>query len=105
MLRLEGLCMLVSASVAYSKFGLCWGTFAPFFLMPDVSFLGYLAGSRGGSVSYNLAHSYIGAVACLVTGLPVPDHTQMWRRAIQLPVTIPRKEWQEPIHLVVDRRD
>ncbi|MDD1624110.1 MAG: DUF4260 family protein [Methylococcaceae bacterium] len=97
--------MLVAASVAYSKFGLCWGTFALFFLTPDVSFLGYLAGSRVGAVSYNLAHSYIGAVACLVTGLPVPDHTQMWRRAIQLPVTIPRKEWQEPIHLVVDRRD
>ncbi len=31
--------------------------------------------------------------------LPVPDHTQMSRRASRLPVMIPR---QEPIHLVVD---
>jgi len=34
--------------------------------------------------------------------LPVPDHTQMSRRASRLPVVIPRKERQEPIHLVVD---
>jgi hypothetical protein len=34
--------------------------------------------------------------------LPVPDHTQMSRRATQLPITIPRKERQEPVHLVVD---
>ena len=38
----------------------------------------------------------------MVLDLPVPDHTQMSRRATQLPVTIPRKERQEPIHLVVD---
>jgi hypothetical protein len=34
--------------------------------------------------------------------LPVPDHTQMSRRARRLQVVIPRKERQEPIHLVVD---
>jgi len=34
--------------------------------------------------------------------LPVPDHTQMSRRASRLPVVIPRKERQEPIHLVVN---
>lgn len=67
-LRLEGLCMLIAASVAYSKFGLGWGTFALLFLAPDVSFLGYLAGPKIGAISYNLAHSYIGAAACLVTG-------------------------------------
>lgn len=46
MLRLEGLCVLIASSIAYSKFGLGWGTFALFFLTPDLSFLGYLAGSR-----------------------------------------------------------
>jgi hypothetical protein len=74
-LRLEGLCVLVAAFVAYSKFGLGWGTFALFFLTPDISFLGYLAGSRIGAVSYNLAHSYSGAVACLVAGLVLPAPT------------------------------
>ncbi|MGZ5059003.1 MAG: DUF4260 domain-containing protein [Methylobacter sp.] len=72
-LRLEGLCVLVAASVAYSKFGLGWGTFALFFLMPDISFLGYLAGPKvGAAVSYNLAHSYIGAVVCLAVGIMLP---------------------------------
>jgi Domain of unknown function (DUF4260) len=71
-LRLEGLCVLIAASVAYSKFGLGWGTFALFFLAPDVSFLGYLAGPKVGAVSYNLAHSYIGAVACLMAGFVLP---------------------------------
>lgn len=67
-LRLEGLCILAAALVAYSKFGLGWGTFVLFFLVPDLSFLGYLAGPRIGAASYNLAHSYVGAVACLAAG-------------------------------------
>jgi len=71
-LRLEGLCVLVAALLVYSKFGLGWGSFALFFLVPDISFLGYLAGPKVGAVSYNLAHSYIGALACLVTGLVLP---------------------------------
>ena len=71
-LRLEGLCVLIAASVAYSKFGLGWGTFAIFFLTPDLSFLGYLAGPKIGAVSYNVAHSYVGAVACLVASLVLP---------------------------------
>ena len=71
-LRLEGLCVLIAALVAYSRFGLGWGTFAMFFLAPDLSFLGYLAGPKIGAVSYNVAHSYVGAVACLVAGLVLP---------------------------------
>jgi hypothetical protein len=67
-LRLEGLCVLAAASLFYPKLGFSWGTFALFFLTPDLSFLGYLAGSRVGAISYNVAHSYIGAIACLVAG-------------------------------------
>jgi hypothetical protein len=74
-LRLEGLCVLIVASVAYSKFGLGWGTFALFFLTPDISLFGYLAGPKIGAISYNLAHSYIGAVACLVAGVILPAPT------------------------------
>ncbi|WP_051604192.1 DUF4260 domain-containing protein [Methylobacter tundripaludum] len=74
-LRLEGLCVLIAASVAYAKFGFGWGTFALFFLTPDISFFGYLAGSKVGAVSYNLAHSYIGAVTCLAAGVVVPAPT------------------------------
>ena len=71
-LRLEGLCVLIAALVSYAKFGLGWGTFALFFLTPDISLLGYLAGPKVGAVTYNLAHSYIGAVACLVIGFLLP---------------------------------
>ncbi|MFM9836170.1 MAG: DUF4260 domain-containing protein [Methylophilaceae bacterium] len=67
-LRLEGLCVLVAASLFYTKLGFGWGTFALFFLTPDLSFIGYLAGPRVGALSYNAAHSYIGAIACLVVG-------------------------------------
>ena len=74
-LRFEGVCVLIAASMAYSKFGLGSGTFALFFLTPDISFLGYLAGSKVGAVSYNLAHSYIGALACLVAGFVLPAPT------------------------------
>ncbi|MDD5410336.1 MAG: DUF4260 domain-containing protein [Methylobacter sp.] len=75
MLRLEGLCVLIAASVAYSKFGLGWEMFALFFLTPDISFLGYLAGPTVGAVSYNLAHSYSGTIACLVAGFVLPAPT------------------------------
>lgn len=72
MLRLEGLCVLLAAVLAYSTLGFGWGTFALFFLTPDISFLGYLAGPRVGAVTYNAAHSYIGAVACLIAGFLLP---------------------------------
>ena len=67
-LRLEGLAVLIAALLAYSRFGSGWGAFTLFFLVPDISFFGYLAGSRVGAVSYNMAHAYIGAIVCLVTG-------------------------------------
>ncbi len=74
-LRLEGLCVLLVAALAYARYGLGWSTFALFFLTPDLSFLGYLAGPRVGALAYNAAHSYVGAVACLATGLLLPDAT------------------------------
>jgi hypothetical protein len=72
LLRLEGLCVLIATLLAYSRWGMGWGTFALYFLAPDVSFLGYLAGSRVGAVTYNLAHSYFGAITCLMAGLLLP---------------------------------
>ena len=74
MLRLEGLCVLLAALLAYSRLGFSWGTFALFFLTPDISILGYFAGSRIGAAAYNTAHSYIGALLCIVAGffLPAP---------------------------------
>ncbi len=68
-LRLEGLCLLVAAIMVYQHLDLSWSTFAWFFLAPDLSFLGYLAGSRIGALAYNSAHSSIGPLLTAVTGL------------------------------------
>jgi len=67
-LRVEGLCVLLAALFIYARHGFGWGTFALCFLAPDLSFFGYLAGARVGAFCYNTAHSYIGAIACLVVG-------------------------------------
>lgn len=67
-LRLEGLCALVAALLGYSKMGQGWGAFALCFLAPDISLIGYLAGSTVGAITYNVAHSYVGAIACLAIG-------------------------------------
>ncbi len=71
LLRLEGVCVLVAACVAYAKFDLDWSTFAIYFLVPDLSLLGYFAGTKVGAISYNTAHSYLGAVVSLVIGFTV----------------------------------
>lgn len=71
-LRLEGVCVLIVALLAYSKLNLSWWVFAWFFLAPDLSFFGYLAGTKVGAISYNVAHSYIGAITCLAASLVLP---------------------------------
>jgi len=68
LLRAEGLVVLAAAVAAYAQFGAGWGWFAALFLLPDVSFLAYLAGPRAGAWAYNAMHSYLGAVAVLAAG-------------------------------------
>jgi len=68
-LRLEGLIVLMASVAAYAQLGAGWGAFAMLFLLPDLSFLGYLASARVGAVAYNAAHSYIGPVALLAYGV------------------------------------
>lgn len=69
LLQLEGLCILAVSLLAYAKFGSGWGTFALLFFVPDLSFAGYLAGTRVGAISYNIAHSLIGAFVILTAGV------------------------------------
>lgn len=66
LLRLEGLLICIASLLAYARQGEGWGVFSWFFLVPDLSFAAYLAGARVGAITYNLAHSYLGAVACLI---------------------------------------
>jgi len=59
LLRLEGLVVLAAATMAYAALDESWGFFALFFLVPDVTLAGYLAGPQAGAVTYNLAHTYV----------------------------------------------
>lgn len=61
LLRLEGLAALMAAVAGYRLLEGSWGWFAMLFLVPDLSMLGYIAGTRTGSICYNAAHSYLGA--------------------------------------------
>lgn len=75
LLRIEGLAMLIAAVAGYRALGGSWGLFAALFLVPDLSFVGYLAGSRVGAVVYNAGHSLIGpsllAALGLLSGAPM----------------------------------
>jgi len=57
LLKLEGLALFVIAALLYRQHGMSWWLFALLFLVPDLSFLGYLAGARIGALVYNAAHT------------------------------------------------
>lgn len=71
-LRIEGLVILVASLACYGRFGASWGIFAAAFLIPDLSLAAYLGGPRFGAMTYNIAHSYIGAVASLAASVVFP---------------------------------
>lgn len=69
-LRLEGLAALAAATYVYAWGGHSWLLFAALFLVPDLGFLGYLAGPRAGAAVYNVLHSYavpVGIAAAFYT--------------------------------------
>lgn len=72
LLRAEGAAIFAVAILLYTKVGLSWWLFALLFLTPDLSFLGYLAGSRSGAIVYNAAHTLLGPMAMAAAGLLLP---------------------------------
>ena len=78
LLRLEGLAAAAISAVFYARSGASWWLFAALWLAPDLSMLGYLAGSRWGARIYNAIHSYLTPATLAVTSLllhstaPVP---------------------------------
>ena len=59
LLRLEGLAVAAVLAALYARTDASWGLFAALWLVPDLSMLGYLAGSCWGARSYNAVHSYV----------------------------------------------
>jgi hypothetical protein len=67
-LRVEGLAVAVAAAVVFAGTGHPWWLIPALFLVPDLSFLGYLAGPRVGAWIYNLAHTAPLSLALLAAG-------------------------------------
>ena len=68
-LRVEGLSVLLLAVYLYHFFNYSWVIFGVFFLLPDISFAGYLLSKKIGAIAYNTAHSLIGACIILFLGI------------------------------------
>jgi Domain of unknown function (DUF4260) len=58
MLRVEGATLLATSVLLYWLNGGSWVMFALLLFVPDLSMLGYLAGTRVGAATYNVFHAY-----------------------------------------------
>jgi len=75
LLRVEGLSILIGSIFLYYHLNFSWEIFAWFFLAPDLALVAYLYGPRFGALTYNLTHSYAGAIAILLIGLYTSNAT------------------------------
>ncbi len=73
LLRLEGLGVLLLAAHIYGHRDAGWLIWFVLFLVPDLSLLGYLGGSRWGARVYNAAHTYASPMALAAVGALAPQ--------------------------------
>jgi hypothetical protein len=73
LLRLEGAALAAACIYGYYRLGGSWWMFAALILVPDVSFAGYLAGSRAGAIAYNAMHVTLGPLLCGLLGVLLPQ--------------------------------
>ena len=73
LLRVEGAVVLAAAVFLYSRNGGGWLLFALLILAPDLAALGYLAGARVGSVTYNVVHTYALPAALMLAAWSSPS--------------------------------
>jgi hypothetical protein len=69
LLRVEGAVMLALAVLLYALQGGSWLLFVLLILAPDLSALGFLAGTKVGAATYNLFHTYLLPAALGAYGL------------------------------------
>ena len=74
LLRLEGAALAIAAIYAYHRLGHSWWLFGVLILAPDVSFVGYLAGTRIGSIVYNAFHVTLCPLVCAALGFLLPSY-------------------------------
>src|SRR5262245_3740983 len=68
-LRLEGAAAFGAAIALFGASGGNWLFVIPLLLLPDLSAVGYLAGPRIGSMTYNVAHNWVPGIAVLALGI------------------------------------
>ena len=68
LLRLEGAALLVGSLLAYSTTGRPWWLVPLALLLPDLSMIGYVAGTKVGARGYNLAHTTLLPGALVAVG-------------------------------------
>jgi hypothetical protein len=68
LLRLEGLALFAGMTLLYGVWDGSWWIYAILFFVPDLSFLGYLAGPKFGAMLYNAAHSYLAPMTMMTSG-------------------------------------
>jgi len=71
-LRAESIALFVAGVVLFLQLNGNALWLLPLLLAPDLSMVGYLAGSRLGSITYNLVHNLVTALAALAVGWFVP---------------------------------
>jgi hypothetical protein len=69
LLRAEGVMLFVAATALYWREDGSWVVFALAFFLPDLSMVGYFAGSRTGAAIYNAAHSLVIPITLALAGL------------------------------------
>jgi len=75
LLRAEGLAVAVAAIALYFHADYPWWLLVALVLAPDLSMVGYLAGSTIGAAAYDAAHTYSLPVALAAVGLIVDAET------------------------------
>ncbi len=68
MLKIEELAEVLFALLVFAHLPYSWWVLPAAFLLPDLSMLGYLAGPRMGTISYNLLHHKALALALGAAG-------------------------------------
>ena len=91
LLKIEELAMFALALAAYAALDLPWWWFAALLFTPDLGMVGYLAGPRVGSVTFNLFHhkalaiglyllgSYFASQPGLIAGIIIFAHSSVDR--------------------------
>ena len=69
LLHVEGLAVAAAAVALYFNADYPWWLFVALVLAPDLSMVGYLAGLTIGTVTYDIAHTYLLPVALATAGL------------------------------------